>query len=94
MSAAGRGFDDFNVGFRGNPTHQIGPALPAMGNGPQQVKELQDAINATICDLIVAATPLDLRRVLRVNKPCERVWYDLQEIGQPTLADLLGERFA
>lgn len=65
-----------------------------MGYSPQQVKELEDAINARPCDLVVAATQMDLRRVLRINKPCEPVRYELQVIGQLTLADLLGERFA
>jgi len=72
----------------------IGPLLPAMGYGPQQVKELEETINATPCDLVVVATPIDLRRVAHIEKPCDRVRYELQEIGQPTLADLLSERFA
>jgi predicted GTPase len=72
----------------------IGPLLPAMGYGPQQVKELEETINATPCELVVVATPIDLRRVARIDKPCDRVRYELQEIGQPTLADLLSERFA
>ena len=72
----------------------IGPLLPAMGYGPQQVKELEETINATPCDLVVVATPIDLRRVAHIEKPCVRVRYELQEIGQPTLADLLSERFA
>jgi predicted GTPase len=72
----------------------IGPLLPAMGYGPQQVKELEETINATPCELVVVATPIDLRRVARIDKPCDRVRYELQEIGQPILADLLSERFA
>ncbi len=72
----------------------IGPLLPAMGYGPRQVKELEETINATPCELVMVATPIDLRRVVRISKPCHRVRYELQEIGQPTLADLLSERFA
>ena len=72
----------------------IGPVLPAMGYGPRQVKELEKTINATPCELVMVATPIDLRRVVQISKPCDRVRYHLQEIGQPTLADLLSERFA
>jgi predicted GTPase len=71
-----------------------GPVLPAMGYGSEQVRELEETINATPCDLVVVATPIDLRRVAKINKPCDRVRYELQEIGQPTLADLLLDRFA
>lgn len=78
--------------FEKYPT--IGPVLPAMGYDPRQVKELEKTINATPCDLVMVATPIDLRRVVQISKPCDRVRYDLQEIGQPTLADLLSERFA
>lgn len=78
--------------FEKYPT--IGPVLPAMGYDPRQVKELEKTINATPCELVMVATPIDLRRVVQISKPCDRVRYDLQEIGQPTLADLLGERFA
>ncbi|MCJ7619754.1 MAG: cyclic 2,3-diphosphoglycerate synthase, partial [Anaerolineae bacterium] len=51
----------------------IGPLLPAMGYGPQQVKELEETINATPCELVVVATPIDLRRVARIDRPCDRV---------------------
>jgi predicted GTPase len=72
----------------------IGPLLPAMGYGHQQVKELEETINATPCELVVVATPIDLRRVARIDRPCDRVRYELQEIGQPTLEDPLSEMFA
>lgn len=78
--------------FEKYPT--IGPVLPAMGYDPRQVKELEKTINATPCELVMVATPIDLRRVVQISKPCDRVRYELQEIGQPTLADLLSERFA
>jgi predicted GTPase len=72
----------------------IGPLLPAMGYGHQQVKELEETINATPCELVVVATPIDLRRVARIDRPCDRVRYELQEIGQPTLEDPVREMFA
>jgi predicted GTPase len=71
-----------------------GPILPAMGYGPEQIRDLEETINATPCELVVVATPIDLRRVAKINKPCDRVRYELQEIGLPTLADLLQDRFA
>jgi predicted GTPase len=72
----------------------MGAVLPAMGYGQRQIKELEQTINATPCDLVVVATPIDLRRIVQIDKPCDRVRYELQEIGQPTLADLLQDRFA
>ncbi len=68
---------------------KIGPLLPAMGYGPEQVADLQETINATPCDLVLIATPIDLTRLLRLQKPAQRVRYELQEIGRPTLEDLL-----
>jgi predicted GTPase len=72
----------------------IGPLLPAMGYGPRQTSELEQTINDIPCDLVVVATPIDLRRVISIDKPCDRVRYELQEIGQPTLADLLIKDYA
>ncbi len=69
----------------------IGSALPAMGYGEVQVKELENTINNVEADLVVVATPIDLRRVLKMNKPAVRVKYELQEIGQPTLVDVMGD---
>jgi predicted GTPase len=70
-----------------------GALLPAMGYGAQQVKDLQATINATPCDLVLAATPIDLKRVLDdIEHPMDRVRYELQEIGRPTLTDILTER--
>jgi predicted GTPase len=71
----------------------IGPLLPAMGYGDQQVRDLEATIARTPCDLVLVATPIDLRRVLRIDKPALRVGYELQEIGKPDLADVLA-RFA
>ena len=73
---------------------QTGPLLPAMGYGERQIEELEQTINATPCDLVIVATPIDLRRVLkRIAHPMDRVRYELQEIGQPTLKEVLAEKF-
>ena len=70
-----------------------GAGLPAMGYGPEQMRELGETINNTPCDLVLVATPIDLRRVVEINRPSQRVRYELQEIGQPTLVDVLEEKF-
>jgi predicted GTPase len=67
-----------------------GPVLPAMGYGEEQTKELEHTIRNTPCDLLIIATPIDLRRVVAFEKPSQRVRYELQEIGRPNLADVLG----
>ena len=69
----------------------IGPLLPAMGYGDQQVADLEATINKTPCDLVVIGTPIDIRRILKVEKPSVRVTYDLQEIGHPNLKTVLEE---
>ncbi len=71
----------------------IGTLLPAMGYGAGQVKDLETTINRTKCDLVIIATPIDLSRLVKINKPTVRVYYSLQEIGNPDLATVLGERF-
>jgi predicted GTPase len=71
----------------------IGRVLPAMGYGKQQMKELQDTINRSDADLVLIGTPIDLGRLLKINKPSQRVRYDLQEIGSPTLDDVLRRHF-
>ncbi len=70
-----------------------GPVLPAMGYSDKQIQELEATINATPVDLVLIATPIDLRRIVHIQHPTDRVRYELQEIGQPTLADLLKEKF-
>jgi predicted GTPase len=70
-----------------------GNVLPAMGYGDQQVKELEQTINNADVDLVIVGTPIDLGRILKIDKPSQRVRYELQEIGQPTLTDLLKEKF-
>jgi predicted GTPase len=70
-----------------------GPILPAMGYGDTQTRELEETINKSDVDMVIIGTPIDLTRVVRIDKPTQRVRYELQEIGQPTLADLLKARF-
>ena len=67
----------------------IGILLPAMGYGEQQVKDLEKTINNSDAELVVIGTPIDLRRIIKINKPTVRVSYDLQEIGRPNLDDVL-----
>ncbi|MGE5484353.1 MAG: cyclic 2,3-diphosphoglycerate synthase [Ignavibacteriales bacterium] len=69
----------------------LGMLLPAMGYGDKQVKELEATINAADAEVVLIATPIDLRRIARINRPSLRVRYELQEIGQPTLAQVLEE---
>jgi len=71
----------------------IGPLLPAMGYGDEQVRDLQETINNAECDLVLVATPIDLRRLVDVRHPVDRVRYELQVIGRPTLEEILSERF-
>jgi predicted GTPase len=71
----------------------LGAVLPALGYGQGQIKELEETINKTPCDVVLVGTPVDLRRVLRLNKPAVRATYELQEIGKPTLKDVLGRKF-
>ncbi len=70
-----------------------GAILPAMGYGDDMVHDLQETINRSDVDLVVSATPIDLTRIIKVNKPMQRVRYELQEIGQPTLEDILKKKF-
>lgn len=67
--------------------------LPAMGYSDEQVAELEQTINAVDCDLVLAATPIDLRRLIDVRHPVDRVRYELQVIGRPTLEEILTEKF-
>ena len=66
-----------------------GPVLPAMGYGPAQVEELAETIRQTPCDIVLIATPIDLRRLIDIEQPSLRVRYELQVVGEPTLADVL-----
>ncbi len=66
-----------------------GALLPAMGYGEEQIRDLEETINAIPCDLVLVATPIDLRRILTIRHPVDRVRYELQVIGQPTLEEIL-----
>ncbi|RPI46310.1 MAG: GTPase [Bacteroidetes bacterium] len=67
----------------------IGTLLPAMGYGKEQLRDLEATINNTDCDSVVIGTPIDLKRVINIQKPATRVYYDLQEIGEPNLEGVL-----
>jgi predicted GTPase len=67
----------------------IGPLLPAMGYGSQQMCELEETIRGVECDVVLIATPVDLRRLLQIAQPTCRVTYELEEMGRPTLRDVV-----
>ncbi len=67
----------------------IGMLLPAMGYGEQQLKDLEETINNTDCDSVIIGTPIDLSRVININKPYTRVYYELNEIDKPDLKAIL-----
>ncbi|MCE7738773.1 MAG: GTPase [Candidatus Heimdallarchaeota archaeon] len=71
---------------------EIGTLLPAMGYFEQQLKDLEETINNTDCDVVISATPIDITRLVKVNKPIVRVRYELEEIGYPKLEDILKEK--
>jgi predicted GTPase len=71
----------------------IDSLLPAMGYGDEQIADLEETVNRTECDLVLAATPIDLQRLINVRHPMDRVRYELQIIGQPTLKDILVTKF-
>jgi predicted GTPase len=70
----------------------IGTLLPAMGYGEEQMKDLEITINKTDCDSVIIGTPIDLGRILKINKPTTRVRYELQEIGAVTIESILKEK--
>jgi predicted GTPase len=69
----------------------IGILLPAMGYSGQQVKDLEDTINAVDCDVVVIGTPIDLRRIIKIDKPSVRVNYSLDVYSKPNLDDIIGK---
>ena len=79
--------DDVRKTFEEYPG--IGVLLPAVGYGDAQMQDLRATIDAADCDLVIIATPIDLRRAIRMSKPALRVTYELQEIGKPDLDDVL-----
>ncbi len=70
---------------------ELGPVLPSMGYSPQQIKDLEATIENTQCDLVVIATPLDINRIIKINKPNVKVNYEMQEIGKPDMSDVIDE---
>jgi predicted GTPase len=70
----------------------IGKLLPAMGYGAEQIKDLKETIRNTRCDSIIIGTPIDLNRIIKIDKPFTRVHYDLEETGNLTLNEIL-EKF-
>jgi len=70
----------------------IGTLLPAMGYGKKQIQELEDTINAVDCDMVIIGTPIDLSRIIKINKKSIRVKYELQEIGRPDLEEVLNQK--
>jgi predicted GTPase len=67
----------------------IGALLPAMGYGRRQMDDLRETIGRSGADLVLIGTPIDLRRLIQLDKPALRVTYKLQEMGEPTLKDVL-----
>ena len=72
---------------------RTGALLPAMGYGEKQAADLEATIKAVPADMVVVGTPIDLTRVVKIDKPYQRVRYELQEIGTPSLDTLLEEKF-
>jgi predicted GTPase len=70
----------------------VGTLLPAMGYGRKQMDDLRETIERSDADLVLIGTPIDLRRLIDLDKPALRVTYKLQEMGEPTLKDVLGEK--
>ncbi|MBA4393589.1 MAG: GTPase [Desulfobacca sp.] len=70
----------------------MGPILPAMGYSPEQIKDLESTINSADCDLVLFATPIQLSRILSINKPMLRVRYEYKDFGTPLLEECLTRR--
>lgn len=69
-----------------------GTLLPAMGYSQKQIKDLEETINRTDCDLVVSATPIDLLQLISINKPTVRIRYEYKDNSEPTIADLIKEK--
>src|SRR5699024_12337223 len=69
----------------------IDTVLPAMGYGEQQLKDLEETINKADCDAVIIGTPMDLTRIINIEKPTTRVYYDLDEVGTPNLETVLAD---
>jgi len=72
-----------------NTYKDIGTLLPAMGYGEEQLKDLETTINNTDCDTVLIGTPIDLSRIININKPSTRVHYELDEVGSPNLGEII-----
>lgn len=70
-----------------------GTILPAMGYGDQQIRDLEKTIENADVDMVIIGTPIDLTRVMKINRPSQRVRYELEEIGKPDLEDILKKKF-
>lgn len=69
----------------------LGSILPAVGYGEKQIAELKETIDATPCDVVLLGTPIDLRKVINLNKPTVRVKYELQVLGPVCLEELVDD---
>lgn len=83
--AVGKLIDTFNI------YQHLDKVLPAMGYGAEQLKDLEKTINNTDCDVVIIGTPIDLTRVININKPTTRVRYDLNEVSSPNLKEVLSK---
>lgn len=72
-----------------NTYPELGPVLPSMGYSTQQVKDLETTIENTDCDLVVIATPIDINRIIKINKPTVKINYEIQEIGKPDMEEVI-----
>ncbi|MEA3232949.1 MAG: cyclic 2,3-diphosphoglycerate synthase [Thermodesulfobacteriota bacterium] len=70
----------------------IGTVLPAMGYSSQQIRDMEDTINRTECDLVLAATPIDLSQLVTIEKPLQRIRYEYRDHGRPLLEEVLLEK--
>ncbi|MEA3230394.1 MAG: GTPase, partial [Thermodesulfobacteriota bacterium] len=70
----------------------IGTVLPAMGYSSQQIRDMEDTINRTECDLVLAATPIDLSKLINIEKPLQRIRYEYRDHGRPLLEEVLLEK--
>jgi predicted GTPase len=73
--------------FRKYPN--IGTLLPAMGYSEQQLKDMEDTINSTECDMVIIGTPIDLARYIKIDKPAVRIGYELEETGNKRLSEII-----
>src|SRR5919202_1603952 len=86
-----RGFAVGSIAETFDAYPHVGALLPAMGYGRRQMEELRETIARSDADLVLIGTPIDLRRLIELDKPALRVTYRLQEMGEPTLRDVLAE---